>query len=192
MQQFTFTKSKVLGLKLISPFYVQDNRGYFLKSYEKEIFAQNEVFHDIFEDFESYSQKGVIRGLHFQTDSPQSKLVRAISGKIFDVAVDLRFDSKTFGKWEGFFLSDRNRISLLIPRGFAHGFLVLSESALVTYQCAGQYSKATDCGIRWNDKDLAIPWPIDDFSKVTVSERDALLPTFSEYIQRFRFRVTES
>lgn len=185
IQQFAFNKSIVLGLSVITPFFVQDERGYFLKNYEKEIFFQHGIDYNIFESFESYSAQGIVRGLHFQTDCPQAKIVRAVSGKIFDVAVDLRPNSTTFGKWEGFYLSDENKKSLLIPRGFAHGFLVLSPSALVTYQCAGQYSKSTDSGIYWNDKDLAIAWPVADLSKVTVSERDAKLQTFSEYIQKF-------
>lgn len=181
MQNFSFTESDLLKLKIIKPFYVEDTRGFFLKSFEKEIFRQNGVEYDIFEDFESFSKKGVIRGLHFQTNCPQSKIIRAITGNIFDVAVDLRKNSKTFGIWEGFYLSSENKNSLLVPCGFAHGFLVLSETALISYKCAGQYSKGTDSGIIWNDSDLHIDWPINDIKKITISDKDAHLQTFADF-----------
>ena len=186
MYNFFFENSNLPELKIISPFYVEDHRGYFLKSFEKEIFAQNGIEYDIFEDFESFSKRGVIRGLHFQTNRPQAKLVRAITGEIYDVAVDLRQDSATFGNWEGFILSDKNKKAILIPQGFAHGFLVLSETALVSYKCAGKFSRETDSGIVWNDRDLNIEWPIKRNMKVIISEKDANLQTFLQYVETFR------
>ena len=185
MRNFFFEGSNLPGLKIISPFYAEDHRGYFLKSFEKEIFSQNGIEYDIFEDFESFSIRGVIRGLHFQTNRPQAKLVRAIAGEIYDVAVDLRQDSATFGQWEGFILSDKNKKTILIPQGFAHGFLVLSETALVSYKCAGKFSRETDSGIVWNDRDLDIQWPIEGNMKVIISEKDANLQTFLQYMKTF-------
>ena len=129
MQNFSFEKLDLDGLCVITPFFVSDERGYFLKSYEKEIFRNNGIETDIFEAFESYSKLGVIRGLHFQTENPQSKIVRCVSGKVFDVAVDIRKNSETFGKWQGVYLDDQSNQALFIPKGFAHGFLTLSSSA---------------------------------------------------------------
>lgn len=167
-----------MGLKLITPFYVEDNRGYFLKSFEKNIFKQLGIENELAETFESYSKKDVIRGLHFQTKNPQIKIVRAITGKILDVAVDIRKDSETFGKWYAVELSAENNLSFYIPQGFAHGFRVLSEEAIVSYQCIGQYEKGSDTGIVWNDKDLGIEWGIEN---PIVSERDKELMGFREY-----------
>lgn len=180
---FRFEPAKLQGLTEIYPFFAEDSRGYFLKSYEKEIFLQNGIETDIFEDFESYSYKNVIRGMHFQTKNPQSKLVRAIAGEIFDVAVDLRPASKTFGKWEGVYLTQQKRNALFIPKGFAHGFLVLSESALVSYKCSGKYLAEYDTGLCWNDPSLGIDWPMEPGIVPTVSDRDRSFPAFSEYIK---------
>lgn len=181
--QFSFEKSKVLGITVITPFLVKDERGFLLKSFEKDVFAAAGISYDIQEDFESFSVQGVIRGLHFQKGQAQDKLVRAIRGSIFDVAVDLRPDSDTFGKWEGTYISDQNNLSTLIPKGFAHGFMVLSESALVSYKCAGRYLKEYDSGIVWNDKTIGVEWPLEKGQLPIVSERDQRLQTFEEYIK---------
>ena len=166
------------GVKLITPFYMEDARGYFLKSIERDVFKEWGLNADIYEDFESYSRKGVIRGLHFQTQNPQVKIVRAIRGTVHDIIVDLRKGSKTYGKYVDVILSDENHQSLWVPEGFAHGFEVWSEDALMSYKCIGKYLSGYDTGIRWDDSDLALPWktivPI-------VSEKDAALMSFKEF-----------
>lgn len=180
MQGFTFENTDIKNLVIVSPFFTDDNRGYFLKSYEKEIFEKNGIQADIFEDFETYSKKGVVRGLHFQTKSPQSKLVRVIAGEVFDVAVDLRPESETFSKWIGIYLSEDNHRSFFIPEGFAHGFLVLSDTALVSYKCSGKYLSEFDTGILWNDNDIGIDWPLHLVNEVLLSEKDKKLQTLRE------------
>lgn len=183
MKKFLFEKTNMNGVYLISSFSTEDNRGYFIKDFEKGIFAQNGLDIDLYESFESFSWKSVIRGLHFQTQQPQAKLVRAITGEIFDVIVDLRAESKTFGKWEKFYLTGDNRKSLFIPQGFAHGFCVVSDAAIVSYKCVGRYQQGADSGIIWNDEDLAIDWGIQD---PIVSERDSSLMTFRGFVSEFK------
>lgn len=180
MQKFSFEKTDIKGLVVVKPFFVEDERGYFLKSFEKAIFKQNGIETEIFEDFESFSKKGVIRGMHFQTNQPQAKYVRTIVGTIFDVAVDLRKDSLTYGKWHGEILSEENKKGFFIPKGFAHGFLVLSEKALVSYKCEGEFDAGTDTGILWNDKTLGIEWPLEKVENIIVSEKDGNLPNFKK------------
>lgn len=167
------------GLKIITPFFMEDKRGYFLKSFEKDVFKSLGLDVDIFEEFDSLSSKNVIRGLHFQIKNPQVKIVRVVSGTIMDVVVDLRPKSKTFGKWKSFILSSDNHLSLFIPAGFAHGFKVISETAIMSYKCIGRYDKQSDSGIKWNDETLKIDWGIDN---AIVSERDSNLPSFEEYL----------
>lgn len=179
MNTFKFEATQIEGLMLITPMYMEDKRGYFLKSIEKGIFHENHLDLEIYESFETYSRRHVIRGMHFQTKEPQIKIVRTISGEIYDVAVDLRTNSKTFGKWQGFLLSDSNRKSLYIPSGFAHGFLVKSDTALVSYQCIGRYLKDSDSGIVWNDENLNINWGIE---KPIVSEKDRQLMRFETFV----------
>ncbi|MCM1144037.1 MAG: dTDP-4-dehydrorhamnose 3,5-epimerase [Blautia sp.] len=169
-------------VKLITPFYVEDNRGFFLKSMEKDVFREWGLETEIYEDFESYSRKGVIRGLHFQTKNPQIKIVRAIKGTIHDVIVDLRKGSETFGKHLDVMLSDENHNSLWIPGGFAHGFEVLSEDAIMSYKCLGKYLSGYDTGIRWNDEELAINWKTEE---PVISEKDIALMTFKEFRTEF-------
>lgn len=182
MGTFSFEETYMKGVYLINSFSVEDNRGYFVKDFEKEIFTQNGLDIDLYESFESFSWKNVIRGLHFQTSEPQAKLVRAISGDIYDVIVDLRAGSETFGKWEGFNLTEKNKRSLFIPKGFAHGFCVNSDTAIVSYKCVGKYHAGTDSGIVWNDKDLSINWGIQD---PIISERDSKLMTFKHFTLNF-------
>ncbi len=186
MQNFEFANSPLLGISVITPLYAEDERGYFLKSYQRDVFEQNQIPCDLFETFETGSRRGVVRGLHFQDRNPQAKLVRAPYGEVFDVAVDLRPQSPTLGKWESFRLSAQNRQMLLVPAGFAHGFLVLSDFAVVSYCCDGPYSKETDSGILWSDRDLAIPWPVEDPSACIVSERDQKLQSFAQYVRSRR------
>jgi len=170
------------GVKLITPFYQEDNRGYFLKSLERDIYKEWGLDADIYEDFESHSKKGVIRGLHFQTQNPQVKIVRAIKGIIHDVVIDIRKSSKTFGQYVDIILSEDNHNILWIPGGFAHGFEVLSEDAIMSYKCVGKYLKGYDTGVRWNDTDLAIPWRT---KQPIISDKDASLMLFREFINMY-------
>lgn len=183
MQHFSFKQAPIDGLMIVEPLFSEDDRGYFLKSFEKEVFRQHGIQIDLYEDFESFSRRGVVRGLHFQTDGPQAKYVRALSGTVFDVAVDLRDGSPTFGVWHGEVLSQENRKGFYIPKGFAHGFQVLSDSALVSYKCDGRFSPATDTGIVWNDEDLAVEWPFVD--SPILSDRDASLMSFKTFASEF-------
>lgn len=176
---FEFVEGEFQGVKIIKPFYIEDNRGYFVKSYEKDIFVKAGINVEISEDFESFSKKNVIRGLHFQTRSPQTKIVRVIIGRIVDVLVDLRKQSDTFGQSMQVELSQDNHLGILIPAGIAHGFRVLSEDALVSYKCFGKYLKDFDTGILWNDKDLGIEWGIDN---PILSDRDSKHMTFTQFL----------
>jgi len=167
-----------LGVKVIQPFSVEDNRGYFLKSFEKDMYAGWGMKSCVNEMIESYSKKGVIRGLHFQADGPQAKMVRALKGEIRDVAVDLRKDSETFGQHVVVPLSGETCETVYVPDGFAHGYEVLSDEALVIYLCDGKYSKESDGGIRWNDPEIGVDWVTKD---PIVSEKDAALQSFEEF-----------
>ncbi len=152
-------KTSIEGLLVLTPRAFGDQRGYFMETYNKREFEKNGLFYDFVQDNESLSSRGVLRGLHFQKRHPQAKLVRVVQGEVFDVAVDLRKDSRTYGKWVGVVLSDVNRKMFLIPRGFAHGFLVLSETAKFVYKCDDFYHPEDEGGIRYDDPDIAILWP---------------------------------
>lgn len=182
MRNFSFETTSLKDVYLIECFSVKDDRGYFVKDFEKDIFAENGLSIDFYESFESFSWKNVIRGLHFQINEPQAKLVRAITGTIYDVIVDLRAGSKTFGKWEGFYLSGDNAKSLFIPKGFAHGFCTMSDSAIVSYKCVGKYQRGTDSGIKWNDGDLSINWSVES---PIISERDKSLMSYKDFLEQF-------
>ena len=175
---FDITPAALPGVYTITPFYAEDQRGYFLKSIERDVFARFGLSLDIHEDFETYSRKDVIRGLHIQTRDQQIKIVRAVCGSVLDVVVDIRPDSAFFGKWFSIILSQDNHTAIWVPAGFAHGFRVLSEIAIVSYKCIGRFLPDFDSGIRWNDMDIAIQWGID---KPILSEKDASLPLFRDY-----------
>ncbi|WRS26215.1 dTDP-4-dehydrorhamnose 3,5-epimerase [Oscillospiraceae bacterium MB08-C2-2] len=181
MPPISFEKGRLPGVYLITAFFSEDERGYFQKGFERRIFAQSGAAMVLSETFETFSRHGVVRGLHFQHRAPQAKLVRVLQGRIFDVAVDIRKSSPTFGQWEGYELSYDNRLSLYIPPGFAHGFLVLSQKALVGYQCAGDFLPEADTGIRWDDPELGIEWPLEQVEQVILSQRDLELQSFREY-----------
>lgn len=188
MQNFSFEETFIEDLFVITPFLVEDFRGKFIKFYEKEIFAKNNIDMDeVYEGIESVSKKGVLRGLHFQTDGPQAKLIRVPYGKIMDVVVDLRRNSKTFGKYYSANLSGDNSKMLFVPKGFAHGFVTLSDIAIVSYLIDGKYSKETDTGIIWNDATLNIDWKLDRFDNVIISERDSQLGSFQEFCKINKF-----
>tara|TARA_Y100001954_G_scaffold150560_1_gene160038 strand:+ start:6141 stop:6677 length:537 start_codon:yes stop_codon:yes gene_type:complete len=169
------TQTSVKDLKLIEPIVFEDERGYFMESFKKSFFKENHFI----QDNESKSFRGTLRGLHFQTPPfEQTKLVRVIFGKVQDVVVDLRKNSETFGKHLSFILSSNNKKQLLIPPGFAHGFLVLSDFAIFSYKVDNKYSFEHDCGIIWNDDFLGIDWKIQD-DKLILSEKDMNLPKFN-------------
>ncbi|MBI4648021.1 MAG: dTDP-4-dehydrorhamnose 3,5-epimerase [Bacteroidia bacterium] len=164
------------GLKIIEPTVFEDERGYFFESYNKEVFDKQGLAYTFVQDNQSKSSYGVIRGLHYQTAPyAQTKLVRVIEGMIYDVAVDIRKNSPTFGKWFGCELSMENKLQLLIPHGFAHGFSVLSKTAVVLYKCDSLYNKHAERGIRYDSPELAIDWKIP-VEKIIVSDKDKLFP----------------
>ena len=177
---FEFKKTSIEGLTLITPHIFKDERGYFIKDFEKDIFEKNNLPTYFYETNESKSKKGTIRGLHFQKKHSQGKLIRVIKGTVFDVAVDLRCNSKTFGKWEGFILSEHNNQVLYIPKGFAHGFLALDDENIFSYKCTDIYSPENDSGIRFDDPEINIKWPTENLELI-ISEKDKKLQTFAEF-----------
>ena len=187
MSSFTFEPLDIEGAFIINSFFAEDNRGCFVKSFERDFFRKNGIEFNCNETFISTSKKYVIRGMHFQLFHPQIKLIGVLSGKVFDVIIDLRKDSKTFGEWKGFYLSAENRNSLLIPRGCAHGFMSLSEQSMVSYQCDGAYDKVTDTGILYNDPDIGVEWPINDLSQAILGARDKKLMSFRTFAENHRF-----
>ena len=183
MSAFKFQRTSISNLLQITPFLALDARGYLSKPFEKSIFAEHGIELTPWEELRSCSQRGVLRGLHFQRRHSQDKLVQVLHGAVYDVAVDLREGSATFGKWEGFYLTAENRQMLYIPKGFAHGFLALEEDTLFSYLCGDRYDPESDGGIRWNDPHLAIDWPLDRVERLIVSDKDTALPTLAEFIQ---------
>lgn len=180
-----FIKTKISDLIIIEPKVIGDSRGYFFESYNQAKFEEVVGKISFVQDNESKSSKGVLRGLHFQKPPfEQAKLVRCIKGEVLDVAVDLRKNSKTYGKYFGVILSCENKRQLFIPRGFAHGFLVLSDSATFAYKVDNIYAPDYDAGIRWNDKELNIKWGLSE-SELLCSEKDAALPFFEDFESPF-------
>jgi dTDP-4-dehydrorhamnose 3,5-epimerase len=172
---FTFSPCPINGLFEIQPKIFGDSRGYFLESYSQRDFEQAGINTNFVQDNQSRSVKGVLRGLHFQKSHPQGKLVSVIEGEVFDVAVDMRHSSATFGKWYGVVLSGEKKNQLYIPEGFAHGFLVLSETAVFSYKCTDFYYPEDEGGIIWNDPDIGINWP-DLGIEYLLSAKDLKLP----------------
>lgn len=167
---------------LIENFLSIDLRGSFIKDYSLEFLNSCDISFDLKECFYTISKKGTIRANHFQIVKEQGKLIRVIKGKIFDVIVDLRQNSKTFKKWQSFILDDKKCQSLYVPRGFSHGYYVL-EKSIVSYKCDEKFYPEYDSGILWNDKTLNIKWPINDYSKLIISKKDENLQTFKQYIR---------
>lgn len=187
MSGFTFEPMDIEGAFIINSFFSEDNRGSFVKNFEKSIFHSNGIDFECNESFISSSEKYVIRGMHFQLFHPQLKLVGVLSGKVYDVIVDLRKESKTFGQWRGVYLSSENRTSLLIPRGCAHGFMALSNNCMVSYQCDGFYDKETDMGVLYCDPEIGVEWPINDISQAIIGIRDKKQMTFAEFKNKHKF-----
>ncbi|EKQ56961.1 MULTISPECIES: dTDP-4-dehydrorhamnose 3,5-epimerase [unclassified Clostridium] len=172
MGNFNFNATKLDGAYIIEPRIFGDSRGYFMETHNMKQFSEFGLNMTFVQDNESRSTKGVLRGLHFQKKNSQGKLVRVTRGKVFDVAVDLRIGSKTYGKWEGVILSEENKKLFYIPEGFAHGFLVLSDEAIFNYKCTNFYSPEYECGIMWNDPVINIEWPIEGIGNIILSEKD--------------------
>lgn len=179
MPNFTKTTTEIDGLCIITPQIFNDERGYFMETYEKQALAELGITANFIQDNQSGSKKGVLRGLHFQTEHPQAKLVRVLHGEVFDVAVDLRQNSKTYGKWHAEILSAKNKKQFFIPRGFAHGFLVLSDTAEFSYKVDNSYDPAHEQGIIYNDPEINITWPALD--NYILSDKDQSWPTLKEY-----------
>lgn len=173
-------KVHIEGILVIEPSIFGDSRGYFFESYNERNYHEAGIDHRFIQDNQSRSAYGVIRGLHMQTgEHAQTKLVRVLSGAIYDVAVDLRKGSPTFGEWFGMELSGENQLQLLIPKGFAHGFSVLTETATILYKCDAFYNKASERGIRYDDPQLAIDWKIPE-EHIILSEKDSTLPYLAD------------
>lgn len=173
------TLTPIKDLVVIEPKVFEDSRGYFFEAYNKNTFHELDLDYDFVQDNQSYSTKGVLRGLHFQKQYPQAKLVRVLEGEVFDVAVDLRKDSPTYGKWYGVTLSAENKKMFMIPRGFAHGFLVLSDTAVFSYKCDDFYHPNDEGGIMYNDPDIGVEWPKIG-AEYILSEKDKKHPGFKE------------
>ena len=172
MGKITVETCEIEGLKVITPQVFGDARGYFVETYNKNDFVEAGIDMEFVQDNQSASSKGVLRGLHFQKTHPQDKLVRCIKGEVFDVAVDLRKGSKTFGKWHGVLLSAENKKQFFIPKGFAHGFLVISDYAEFAYKCSDFYHPEDEGGLLWNDPDIGVEWPIPEGVELNLSDRD--------------------
>jgi dTDP-4-dehydrorhamnose 3,5-epimerase len=176
--------TKLPGVVLLEPNVHGDDRGFMVETYRRDLWADFGIDVDFVQHNHSRSSKGTLRGLHFQTEPGQAKLVRCPRGKIFDVAVDLRTGSATYGQWEGYELDDETHRQLFVPAGFGHGFAVLSEIADVTYLLSSVYDPATESGIAWDDPEVGVEWPVDD---PLLSERDKQAPRLAEVVDTLPF-----
>jgi len=180
MEKFKVIKTPIKDLVIIETKIFKDERGFFIENYNLRDFINLGIGGNFVQDNYSMSRKGVLRGLHFQIRHSQGKVVQVISGKVFDVAVDLRLNSPTFGKWYGVKLSDDNGLQFYIPPGFAHGFLAIEENTLFFYKCTDFYYPDDELGIIWNDKDIGIQWPLSQVEEIIISDKDKKLSSFSE------------
>lgn len=188
IQKFEFKEFDLEGAFEITPFYATDERGGFVKDYNINMFKQHGINHELKEVFYTISRRGVIRAEHFQLVKQQAKLVRCISGHVYDVIVDLRPDSETFGKWQGFDLTGDNQKTLYVPEFFGHGYLVLEDS-IVSYKCGEVFYGEGDSGIMYNDPDLGIEWPFEKIGgedKLIISEKDKHLMSLKEYLKKVK------
>ncbi len=182
MGQITVETCEIEGLKVITPKVFGDARGYFCETYQYEDYKAAGIPQVFVQDNQSASKRGVLRGLHFQKEFAQDKLVRVIRGEVFDVAVDLREGSPTFGKWFGVRLSEENKKQFFIPKNFAHGFLVLSDHAEFCYKCSDFYHPGDEGGIRYDDPDIGVEWPIEEDMELLLSEKDTKWGGLKEYL----------
>lgn len=172
--------NNINGLAVIEPTVHGDSRGYFVETYNQKDMLSEGLNLTFVQDNQSRSSKGVLRGLHFQKQYPQGKLVRVIQGSVYDVAVDLRTSSPTFGKYYGIALTDANNLQFYIPKGFAHGFVVLSDEAVFAYKCTDFYYPNDEGGLAWDDPDIAIDWPLDQIEEIKLSDKDKKNPTLKK------------
>jgi dTDP-4-dehydrorhamnose 3,5-epimerase len=187
IQRFSFEELDLKGAYLIKPFISYDDRGHFIKDYSSDVFIENGLDHGLKEVFYTNSQKGVVRAIHFQRVKEQAKLIRCITGKIFDVIIDLRITSPTFGKWRGFYLSGETNESIYVPEHFGHGYLVI-EPSIVSYKCSEKFYAEYDDGIMWDDPEIGIKWPLDLVdNKIILSEKDKNLQSFTEFKGRITY-----
>ena len=184
MGKIKVTRCEIEGLCVIEPTVFRDARGYFVETYNYNDFKAEGLDMVFVQDNQSMSVKGVLRGLHYQKQFPQGKLVRCVRGAVFDVAVDLRASSKTYGKWYGVELSAENKKQFYIPEGFAHGFIVLSDEAEFAYKCTDFYHPGDEGGLAWNDPEIGVEWPIEEGMELIISEKDQKWGGLSE---TFRF-----
>ena len=185
MGKITVETCEIEGLKIITPTVFGDNRGYFMETYNYNDFKEAGIDQVFVQDNQSASKKGVLRGLHFQKQFPQDKLVRVIKGEVYDVAVDLREGSRTYGKWFGVLLSEENKKQFFIPKNFAHGFLVLSDYAEFCYKCTDFYHPNDEGGLLWSDPDIGVEWPIPEGMELTLSDKDTKWGGIKEF-KRYR------
>lgn len=178
MGNFTFNETRIKDVYIIDVKTYGDNRGYFMETYKDSDFKAAGLDYNFVQDNQSSSRKGVLRGLHFQKTHPQAKLVRVLKGEVFDVAVDLRKDSPTYGQWVGVVLSEENKRQFMIPRGFAHGFVVMSDYAEFAYKCDELYHPEDEGGIMWNDPAIGIEWP--EVGEIILSEKDKVHPSLKD------------
>jgi len=188
MGKFKFIETKIRDLFIVETQVFGDNRGYFVESYNKKEFFEAGLTMEFVQDNESKSKKGVLRGMHFQTKHTQGKLVRVTKGEVYDVAVDLRKGSPTFGQWEGVLLTEENKRQFYVPEGFAHGFLVLSDEAVFNYKCTDYYAPKYDSGLLWNDEEIGIKWPLEGIEQILLSEKDKNQKKLSELIIPFEYK----
>ena len=172
MGKINVTRCEIEGLCVIEPKVFFDERGYFVETYNENDFKAEGFDVRFVQDNQSMSVRGVLRGLHFQKEHPQGKLVRCLKGRVYDVAVDLRASSPTFGKWFGVELTAENKKQFFVPEGFAHGFLVLSDEAEFAYKCTDFYHPCDEGGLYWNDPQIGIEWPIEEGMELIISEKD--------------------
>ena len=175
-----FIPSNIPDVILIEPKVFGDHRGFFMETWQRNTFAENGIDFDFVQDNHSKSSQGILRGLHYQIQQPQGKLVRVVQGTVFDVAVDMRQSSPTFGQWVGYELSAENHHMLWVPPGFAHGFYVMSDSAEFVYKCTDYYAPEFERSLLWNDPHLAIDWQLVDNKAPVLSDKDAQAPMFSD------------
>ncbi len=180
MGKFNFIKTDIDGVIIVEPTVFGDDRGCFLETYQYNDYCEGGIDVTFVQDNQSMSKKGVLRGLHFQIKYPQSKLVRVIRGEVYDVAVDLRKDSPTYGKYVGVHLSAENKRQFFIPKGFAHGFVVLSDEAEFVYKVDDFYHPNDEGGLMWNDPDIGIDWPIPSDMEIILSDKDKVNSSFKE------------